>query len=281
LFSTRQSSEESECEAAFIACPLAAGCKEVSPFGVREDPVSGEEGDTHWGVDLEASNGDEVTAPADGTIQRIPKDPDGYGRYLILRHEDGSATPYAHLQETKVAEEDTVDQGDVIALSNNTGRTTGPHLHFEYVPNGRIALSERRIDPLPCIKENAGGSITVRDNGNLADDAFSVFLDDALIGTTEIGGSNSFAVNNIIPGNYTLTLAGETVPDDVETYEVVLSDGVTFSDGTVRRSGVVGLNEKVSFSIVVPEEGDTKALSTQSVSPSDLMQPNTVTEGRK
>jgi len=123
---TRQSEEESECEAAFISCPLAGGCEKTSPFGLREDPITGEEDDMHWGVDLEASNGDKVTASADGSVQRIPKDPDGYGRYLILRHEDGSATLYAHLEEATVNEEEDVNQGDVIALSDNSGRSEGP-----------------------------------------------------------------------------------------------------------------------------------------------------------
>ena len=92
---------------------------------------------------------------------------------------------------------------------------------------------------------------------------------------------NSFAINNIIPGNYTLAILGKTVPDDVGTYEVILSEGVTFSDGTVRRSGTVGRNESVSFEIVVPEEESTNALSTRSPSPSDLMQPNAAPEGRE
>jgi len=156
-----------------------------------------------------------------------------------------------------------------------------PHLHFEYVPNGRIIQTERRINPLPCIEENAGGSITVRDNGNLADDAFAVLLNNHLIGTTDIGGKNSFAINNILSGQFTLTLFGETVPDDIGTYEVVLSEGVTFSDGTVRRSGTVGQNKSVSFEIIVPEEESTNALSTRSPSPSDLLQPNAAPEGRE
>lgn len=286
---TQQAGDPQQCEAGFIGCSLAGGCSDgrvSSEFGERPDPETGRT-EKHWGTDFAVPNGTEVRAAAAGTIQRtaVPggnfsPDGDGYGRYLILRHEDGSATLYAHLQEAQVAGGEAVERGDVLGLSDDTGNSTDPHLHFEYVPNGQIIESKQRIDPRPCIQDRTvEGAITVRDNGNLADDAFSVFLDGLQIGTTDVGAANTFALNNIVPGDHTLRLTGVVVPDDVGTWEIVLSQGITFSDGTVRKSGVVGLDESVSFGIVVPE-ASTRG-SVRAVSPRDLMRPSEVIEGTR
>lgn len=284
---TQQAGGPEQCEAGFIGCPLAGGCsgnRVASEFGERPDPETGKR-EKHWGTDFGVENGTEVRAAADGEIQRaaVPggnfaPDDDGYGRYLILRQEDGSATLYAHLQEAAVGAGENVERGELLALSDNTGRSTGPHLHLEYVPNGQIIQSKERIDPFACIQDRTvEGAISVRDNGNLADDAFSVFFDGLRIGTTDVGAANTFALNNVIPGDHTLRLTGVVVPDDVGTWEIVFSQGITFSDGSVRKSGVVGLDESVSFGIVVPEASVRGFV--QSVSPQDLMRPNEVIEG--
>jgi hypothetical protein len=141
------------------------------------------------------------------------------------------------------------------------------------VPNGEIVRNKERVDPMPCIQDRtASGSITVRDIGSLADDAFEVYLDGIHIGTTAIGAANSFAINNLIPGAHSLRIVGVIVPDDIGTYEVILSDGITFQDGSVRRSGVVSSQGSVTFTIIVP------AAATQTVSPTLLMQGNPFSE---
>ena len=274
-------SDNGSCKAANIVCPLPGGCEQTSAYGERTHPITGEV-TKHWGVDLRAANGTEVRAPANGTIERVRVNEKtlpsgkvvGYGLYMVLRHQDGSATLYGHLQSANVQVGDRVSRGDLIALSDDSGGSTAPHLHLEYVPNGQIVQSKERIDPLPCIQEpTASGDITVRDNGSLADDAFAVHFDGILLGTTSIGGANSFAISNLLPGAHVLSVTGVIVPDNVGTYEVVLSGGITFSDGTLRRSGVVQAGETVNFSIIVPDN------LSPTIAPRTLMRPNEAAEG--
>lgn len=242
----------SECKAASINCPLASGCTVTSPFNpARKHPVTGEV-KPHTGVDYRASNGSVVEAAADGRVE-TSRVTNGYGETLVIRHTDGSATLYAHLQQREVQVGASVSKGQRIATSDNTGTSTGPHLHFEYVPNGQIFRSKGRIDPDACVGALVSGSITVRDNGNLADDAFRVYLDGLLIGATSIGASNTLAVNNLIPGNHDLSITAIIAPDNLGTYEVTLNDGLTFSWGGVSTSGTLPQGGATLWTIVVPD----------------------------
>ncbi len=243
----------SECKAASIQCPLSIGCTVTSPFNpARKHPVTGEV-KPHTGVDYRAPNGSDVVSAADGNVA-TSQTVSGYGETIVIRHTDGSATLYAHLQQRNVAVGTSVTKGQSIAISDNTGTSTGPHLHFEYVPNGQIFKSKNRIDPDPCIDALASGSITVRDNGSLADDAFQVFLDNILIGSTAIGASNTLAVNNLIPGNHQLKITAIIAPDNVGTYEITLNDGLTFSGGGTSNSGILAQGSSATFTIVVPQQ---------------------------
>lgn len=223
----------------------------------------------HKGVDYRASTGDNVMSAADGKIIKVGNDsrkldkPDprsgklvkGWGRYVLIQHTDGSQTLYAHLVMDSVGAKDegkVVKKGDVIAKSNNSGGSSGPHLHMEYAPNGKFFNNGKKVDPNPCIGTNISGSITVRDNGSLADDAFRVSLDGTVLGTTAIGASNTFAVNNIRSGTHTLTILCTVAPDDVGTYEVTLSQGLTFSGGGTSRSGTLTQGGTVTFTINAP-----------------------------
>ena len=84
----------------------------------------------HDGVDIPLATGTEVTAAFDGVV-RVATYSSGYGNIIILRHPSGIETAYAHLSSKKVKAGDEVKAGDVIALSGSSGRSTGPHLHFE------------------------------------------------------------------------------------------------------------------------------------------------------
>jgi murein DD-endopeptidase MepM/ murein hydrolase activator NlpD len=176
----------------------------------------------------------------------------GWGRYIVIRHADGSKTLSAHLQSTSVSEGTPVRVGDVVALSDSTGGVTGPHLHIEYAPNGKIFDRDSKVDPEPCINQNVTGSITVRDNGSLADDAFTVAINGLIICKTAIGASNTCAVGNLRPGTATLTITAFIAPDDVGTYEITLAQGLTFSDGSTLRSGTIPQGGSASFTINIP-----------------------------
>lgn len=88
-------------------------------------------GRNHKGVDLRAAMGDTVRAAFDGKVRLTKFERSGFGFYVIVRHENGLETVYGHLSRFLVQPDQVVKAGQPIALSGNTGRSTGPHLHFE------------------------------------------------------------------------------------------------------------------------------------------------------
>jgi murein DD-endopeptidase MepM/ murein hydrolase activator NlpD len=106
----------------------------------------------HNGIDIGLPTGTPVLAAADGKVARIGNDPNGYGKYILLQH-SGFQTLYAHLQEFQVAFMDAIRAGNTIALSNNTGFSTGPHLHFELrIPGFPGAYSAGEVDPQQFVR---------------------------------------------------------------------------------------------------------------------------------
>lgn len=100
----------------------------TSPFGRRSAPVAGAS-TYHNGVDLAAPIGTQVRAPWDGTIAKTYYNEKG-GYQMLVDHPGGYRTGYAHLSQFVARAGDRVAQGDLIALTGNTGIGTGPHLHF-------------------------------------------------------------------------------------------------------------------------------------------------------
>ena len=98
----------------------------TSPYGYR--PAFRRQ---HKGVDMRAAVGDTVYAAFSGKVRLTKFERGGYGFYVILRHDNGLETVYGHLTRFLVQPNQTVRAGQPIALSGNTGRSTGPHLHFE------------------------------------------------------------------------------------------------------------------------------------------------------
>ena len=98
--------------------------KITSPFGPRGRRF-------HYGTDLKLQKGDTVYAAFEGKIRLKQYERKGYGYYLVIRHPNGLETVYGHLSRFLVDEGETVSAGQPIALGGNTGRSTGPHLHFE------------------------------------------------------------------------------------------------------------------------------------------------------
>ena len=88
-------------------------------------------GRTHKGIDLRSAVGDTVYSAFSGRVRLTRFERGGYGFYVIVRHENGLETVYGHLSRFLVKPDQYVKAGQPIALSGNTGRSTGPHLHFE------------------------------------------------------------------------------------------------------------------------------------------------------
>lgn len=104
-------------------------------YGWRKDPFTGER-EFHQGVDIVADRGTPVVATADGVVTRATRYM-GYGKMVHISHGYGMATRYGHLNEILVRPGQRVSRGDVIGRVGSTGRSTGPHLHYEVFKAGR------------------------------------------------------------------------------------------------------------------------------------------------
>ena len=113
--------------------PISGGVQ-TSGFGRRSAPTRGASS-YHKGIDWATPTGTPVYASCGGTVAKAGWG-SGYGYVVYINHEDGRQTRYAHLSKVLVSAGQTVKQGDRIALSGNTGISTGPHLHFEMLING-------------------------------------------------------------------------------------------------------------------------------------------------
>jgi murein DD-endopeptidase MepM/ murein hydrolase activator NlpD len=114
-----------------------------SYFGERMDPFNGEDA-FHKGVDFASDAGADVLAVASGIVTWAgPRE--GYGLLVEINHGNGYVTRYAHAARTLVTVGDQVERGQAVAVVGSTGRSTGPHLHFEVVKDGR------QIDPMAFV----------------------------------------------------------------------------------------------------------------------------------
>lgn len=118
-----------------------------SYFGKRTDPFTGKPAN-HTGIDFAGKFGDEVVAVADGVVT-WSADRYGYGIMVEINHGNGYSTRYAHNSENLVKVGDEVKKGQAVALMGETGRATGPNLHFEVLRNGR------RVNPVNFIRTSS------------------------------------------------------------------------------------------------------------------------------
>jgi murein DD-endopeptidase MepM/ murein hydrolase activator NlpD len=125
------------------------GARVTSRFGMRNHPILGYS-KMHKGVDFGAPTGTPIYAAGDGTIAEVGFK-GAYGRYVRIRHNNGLATAYAHMSRfgRGIQTGKRVEQGDVIGYVGSTGRSTGPHLHYE------VLVAGRQVNPLG-VKFNTG-----------------------------------------------------------------------------------------------------------------------------
>lgn len=117
----------------------------TSHYGYRTNPISGQY-KLHSGLDLACSAGSPIYAVQDGVVT-VSEYSDSYGYYIIIEHENGYQTLYAHCSKLLRNKGDSVYKGEKIALVGSTGNSTGPHLHIE------LRLDGERLDPEPFFGE--------------------------------------------------------------------------------------------------------------------------------
>lgn len=105
-------------------CMPTTNTKITSKFGPRRRRM-------HNGIDVKVYIGDTIRAAFGGKVRMVKYERRGYGKYVVIRHENGLETIYGHLSKQLVNEDQYVEAGEVIGLGGNTGRSTGSHLHFE------------------------------------------------------------------------------------------------------------------------------------------------------
>lgn len=124
--------------------PLTTGGVVTSTFGLRRHPITGRRS-MHKGIDIAARHGADIVAMADGLVIFSGRK-NGYGKIVEIRHPDGLETCYAHNARNLVSEGELVTKGQVIAKLGSTGRSTGPHVHFEVRRNGQAIDPMRFLD---------------------------------------------------------------------------------------------------------------------------------------
>ncbi len=130
----------------FLISPFKNPLKKMkitSAYGYRENPFSGIN-ELHPGIDLKAGIGTKIFSPYSGVID-IVRYNDFLGHHLIIDHDNGYKTVYYHLNKIKHKKGDVVQKGDLIAYTGNSGRSTGPHLHFE------IRKNDEPINPVTLL----------------------------------------------------------------------------------------------------------------------------------
>jgi len=109
----------------------------VSGFGYRTDPFT-KARKMHEGMDFTSKTGTPIYATGDGVVARADNNASGFGNHIVIRHGFGYETLYAHLSKYKCRVGQRVNRGDIIGFVGSTGRSEGPHLHYEVHKNGKI-----------------------------------------------------------------------------------------------------------------------------------------------
>jgi murein DD-endopeptidase MepM/ murein hydrolase activator NlpD len=127
--------------------PVGSDYRLTSGFGIRNDPFTGQLA-MHEGLDFVAEHGSGIVASAAGTVTRSAWD-SAYGNVVEISHLEGFTTRYAHLSKRMVQEGQKVQRGEVIAHLGSTGRSTGPHLHYE------VLRHDRALNPMQLLLQTS------------------------------------------------------------------------------------------------------------------------------
>ena len=131
-----------------------------SGFGYRSDPINGQAA-MHPGLDFRGPLGSPIHAAANGTVTFVGTK-SGYGKVVEVSHGNGMLTRYAHMSAWRARVGQPVSAGDVIGLIGSTGRSTGPHLHFEVRINDRAVNPRPFLESAPPVLEEARAELSPR-----------------------------------------------------------------------------------------------------------------------
>lgn len=132
----------------FIPSMWALLGKINNEFGFRRNPFGGRAYEFHAGMDIDGERGDVIVAPANGVIVKAGWQ-GGYGNMIEIDHGNGLTTRYGHLSKIEIQNGDTVTRGQIIGFVGSTGRSTGPHLHYELRLNDKAINPRRFLPPEP------------------------------------------------------------------------------------------------------------------------------------
>ena len=127
----------------------------TSSYGYRRDPFTGA-GAMHYGLDFRGPIGSPIYAAAKGKVTFVGRK-SGYGNVVEITHGNGLMTRYAHMSKFAARRGQTVDAGTVIGAIGSTGRSTGPHLHFELRINNRAVNPRPFLESAPDVLKEARG----------------------------------------------------------------------------------------------------------------------------
>lgn len=127
-----------------IGSPTLSG-KIISNFGYRKNPFTGYGVEYHYGIDIKGERGTPIKTTANGVVE-LARWNGGYGKCVIVKHENNLKTLYGHLSEISVKEGEKIECGSIVGKLGNTGRSTGPHLHYEIIKNGE------KLNPIKYVK---------------------------------------------------------------------------------------------------------------------------------
>jgi murein DD-endopeptidase MepM/ murein hydrolase activator NlpD len=139
----KEKAAEAAAEKARLAAlpwTLPSDARVTSKFGMRD-------GRLHGGTDFGEFEGEDIWAAGDGVVSYVGYEEGGYGNVVFIDHPDGTQTRYGHASKILVEEGDKVSKGDVIMLAGDTGRSNGPHLHFEVLIDGE------KVDSLKWLEQ--------------------------------------------------------------------------------------------------------------------------------
>ena len=140
LEKTEEKSEETEKSQVSNTMPWPVNGFITSEFGGRADPFTNAPA-THQGLDIAANSGTDVLSVMAGVVEEVGYEEGGYGNFVKIRHSEEFYTLYAHCSKIMVSKGESVETGECVAKVGSTGRSTGPHLHFEIIVGGA------RLDP--------------------------------------------------------------------------------------------------------------------------------------